>query len=156
MTTGRDGEHGKLVAAGVDARIAANVVRNEAAGVTIAEPAELARVIEARERLPATSTSRPWQASGKAGFTPTRTSSAQRAGSRLHRRRVPRAEQVSDEASLEPVIDSVLAANADQVAAYRAGKEGLLGFFVGQVMKETGGAANPKLVGDMLTQKLQA
>ena len=52
VTTGRDGEHDKLVTVGVDARIAANVVRNEAAGVTIAEAAELARVIEARERLP--------------------------------------------------------------------------------------------------------
>ena len=47
----------------------------------------------------------------------------------------------------------MLAAHADQVAAYRAGKEGLLGFFVGQVMKETGGAANPKLVGDMLQRE---
>jgi glutaminyl-tRNA synthetase len=63
-------------------------------------------------------------------------------------------ELVSDEGSLGPVIDSVLAAHADQVAAYRAGKEGLLGFFVGQVMKETAGAANPKLVGEMLRQKL--
>ena len=50
----------------------------------------------------------------------------------------------------------MLAAHADQVAAYRARQGGLLGFFVGQVMKETGGAANPKLVGDMLRQKLQA
>jgi aspartyl-tRNA(Asn)/glutamyl-tRNA(Gln) amidotransferase subunit B len=141
VTTGRDGEHDKLVAAGVDARIAANVVRNEAAGVTTAEPAELARVIEARERLPRDVYLEAVAASGKPGFS---------ADSYLER------EQVSDEASLEPVIDAVLAAHADQVAAYRAGKEGLLGFFVGQVMKETGGAANPKLVGDMVRQKLQA
>jgi aspartyl-tRNA(Asn)/glutamyl-tRNA(Gln) amidotransferase subunit B len=139
VTTGRDGEHGKLVAAGVEARVAANVVRNEAAGVAIAEPAELARVIEARERLPRDVYLEAVAASGEPGFA---------ADSYLER------EQVSDEASLEPVIDAVLAANADQVAAYRAGKEGLLGFFVGQVMKETGGAANPKLVGDMLRQKL--
>jgi Asp-tRNA(Asn)/Glu-tRNA(Gln) amidotransferase B subunit len=139
VTTGRDGEHGKLMAAGVDARVAANVVRNEAAGVTIAEPAELARVIEARERLPRDVYHEAVEASGTPGFT---------ADSYLER------EQVSDEGSLEPVIESVLAAHADQVAAYRAGKEGLLGFFVGQVMKETGGAANPKLVGDMLRQKL--
>ena len=132
VTTGRDGEHDKLVAAGVDARVAANVVRNEAAGVTIAEPAELARVIEARERLPRDVYLEAVAASGTPGFS---------ADSYLER------EQVSDEASLEPVIDAVLAAHADQVAAYRAGKEGLLGFFVGQVMKETGGAANPKLVG---------
>ena len=139
VTTGRDGEHDKLVAAGVDARIAANVVRNEAAGVTIAEPDELARVIEARERLPRDVYVEAVEASGEAGFT---------ADAYLER------EQVSDEASLEPVVVAVLAAHADQVAAYRAGKEGLLGFFVGQVMKETGGAANPKLVGDMLREKL--
>ena len=141
MTTVRDGEHDKLVAVGVDARIAANVVRNEAAGVTLAEPAELARVIEARDRLPRDVYLEAVAASGTPGFS---------ADSYLER------EQVSDEASLEPVVDAVLAAHADQVAAYRAGKEGLLGFFVGQVMKETGGAANPKLVGDMLRQKLQA
>jgi aspartyl-tRNA(Asn)/glutamyl-tRNA(Gln) amidotransferase subunit B len=141
VTTGRDGEHDKLVAVGVDARIAANVVRNEAAGATLAEPAELARVIEARDRLPRDVYLEAVAASGTPGFS---------ADSYLER------EQVSDEASLEPVIDAVLAAHADQVAAYRAGKEGLLGFFVGQVMKETGGAANPKLVGDLLRQKLQA
>ena len=140
MTTGRDGEHGKLVAAGVDARVAANVVRNEAAGVTIAEPAELARVIEARERLPRDVYLEAVAESGKTGF---------KADTYLER------EQVSDEGSLEPVIDAVLEANPDQVAAYRGGKEGVLGFFVGQVMKETKGAANPKLVGDMLRQKLQ-
>ncbi len=141
VTTGRDGEHDKLVAAGVDARIAANVVRNEAAGVTIAEPAELARVIEARQRLPRDVYHEAVVASGTPGFS---------ADSYLER------EQMSDEASLEPVIDSVLTAHADQVAAYRSGKEGLLGFFVGQVMKETGGAANPKLVGDLLRRKLQS
>jgi glutaminyl-tRNA synthetase len=65
-------------------------------------------------------------------------------------------EQVSDEASLEPIVDSVLAAHADQVAAYRAGKEGLLGFFVGQVMKETGGKANPKVVNERVLEKLKA
>ena len=139
VTTGRDGEHGKLVDAGVDVRIAANVVRNEAAGVTIAEPAELARVIAAREQLPRDVYLEAVAASGEPGFT---------ADAYLER------EQMSDEGSLEPVIDAVLAANAGQVAAYRAGKEGLLGFFVGQVMKETKGAANPKLVGDMLREKL--
>jgi aspartyl-tRNA(Asn)/glutamyl-tRNA(Gln) amidotransferase subunit B len=141
VTTGRDAEYDKLVAAGVPARVAANVVRNEAAGVTIAEPEELARVVEARERLPRDVYHEAVAASGTPGF---------KADSYLGR------EQVSDEASLEPILDSVLAAHADQVAAYRAGKEGLLGFFVGQVMKETGGAANPKLVGDMLRHKLQA
>ena len=44
---------------------------------------------------------------------------------------------------LEPVIDAIIAANPGQAAAFKGGKEGLLGFFVGQVMKETGGSANP-------------
>ncbi len=139
VTTGRDAEHDKLVAAGVDVRAAANLVRNEAAGIAIAEPAELAKVIAARERLPREAYLAAVEASANAGFT---------ADKYLEQ------ELVSDERTLEPVIDAVLAANADQVTAYRAGKEGLLGFFVGQVMKETGGGANPKLVGDMLRQKL--
>ena len=49
----------------------------------------------------------------------------------------------------------MLAANADQVAAYRGGKEGLLGFFVGQVMKETGGKANARVVNELVREKLQ-
>jgi Asp-tRNA(Asn)/Glu-tRNA(Gln) amidotransferase B subunit len=63
---------------------------------------------------------------------------------------------VSDEAELGPAIDRVLAANADQVATYRGGKEGVLGFLVGQVMKETQGKADPKVVNRLLREKLQA
>jgi aspartyl-tRNA(Asn)/glutamyl-tRNA(Gln) amidotransferase subunit B len=63
---------------------------------------------------------------------------------------------VSDTGELEPVVAAVLAANPGQVEAYRGGKEGLLGFFVGQVMKETGGKANPKVVNDLLREKLKA
>jgi Asp-tRNA(Asn)/Glu-tRNA(Gln) amidotransferase B subunit len=61
----------------------------------------------------------------------------------------------SDTGELEPVVDAVLAANPGQVEAYRGGKEGLLGFFVGQVMKETGGKANPKVVNELLREKLK-
>jgi len=50
----------------------------------------------------------------------------------------------------------VLAANPDQVATYRGGKEGVLGFLVGQVMKETQGKADPKVVNRLLREKLQA
>jgi aspartyl-tRNA(Asn)/glutamyl-tRNA(Gln) amidotransferase subunit B len=63
---------------------------------------------------------------------------------------------VSDEAELAPVIDKVLAANPDQVATFRGGKEGVLGFLVGQVMKETGGKADPKVVNRLLQEKLRA
>ncbi len=62
--------------------------------------------------------------------------------------------QVSDTAALEAAIRDVLAANADQVAAYRSGKDKLFGFFVGQVMRATGGRANPKVVNDLLRRAL--
>ena len=54
------------------------------------------------------------------------------------------------------MIERVLAANPGQVDAYRGGKEGLLGFFVGQVMKETEGKANPRVVNERLREKLKA
>jgi len=61
---------------------------------------------------------------------------------------------VGDEAELLPVIEAVLAANPEQVETYRGGKEGILGFFVGQVMKETGGKADPKVVNRLVREKL--
>jgi aspartyl-tRNA(Asn)/glutamyl-tRNA(Gln) amidotransferase subunit B len=63
---------------------------------------------------------------------------------------------VSDTSTLEPVIDAILAANPGQVETYRGGKEGVLGFFVGQVMRETQGKADPKVVNRLLREKLQA
>jgi aspartyl-tRNA(Asn)/glutamyl-tRNA(Gln) amidotransferase subunit B len=63
---------------------------------------------------------------------------------------------VSDESELEPVIDAVIAANPSQVETYRGGKEGVLGFLVGQVMKETGGRADPKVVNRLLREKLSS
>jgi aspartyl-tRNA(Asn)/glutamyl-tRNA(Gln) amidotransferase subunit B len=63
---------------------------------------------------------------------------------------------IADVGELDPVIDRILAANTQQVEAYRGGKEGLLGFFVGQVMKETGGKANAKVVNERLRDKLRA
>jgi Asp-tRNA(Asn)/Glu-tRNA(Gln) amidotransferase B subunit len=53
-------------------------------------------------------------------------------------------------------VDAILEANPGQVAAYRNGKEGLLGFFVGQVMRETQGTADPRVVNDLLRAKLSA
>jgi aspartyl-tRNA(Asn)/glutamyl-tRNA(Gln) amidotransferase subunit B len=63
---------------------------------------------------------------------------------------------VSDEATLEPAIEAVLSANPEQVDTYRSGKEGVLGFFVGQVMRETGGKADPKVVSRLLLERLRA
>jgi aspartyl-tRNA(Asn)/glutamyl-tRNA(Gln) amidotransferase subunit B len=62
---------------------------------------------------------------------------------------------VADEDALAPVIDAVLAANPEQVETYRGGKEGVLGFFVGQVMRETQGKADPKVVNQLLREKLR-
>jgi aspartyl-tRNA(Asn)/glutamyl-tRNA(Gln) amidotransferase subunit B len=63
---------------------------------------------------------------------------------------------VSDTAELEPLIERILAANPGEVEAYRGGKEGLLGFFVGQAMKETGGKANPKVLNELIREKLKS
>ena len=63
-------------------------------------------------------------------------------------------KQVTDTGEIEKVIDAVIAANPDNVAAYKGGKDKLFGFFVGQVMKETGGKANPAMVNEILKKKL--
>jgi aspartyl-tRNA(Asn)/glutamyl-tRNA(Gln) amidotransferase subunit B len=62
--------------------------------------------------------------------------------------------QISDERALAEAVAAVLAAGPDEVAAYKAGKQQLLGFFVGQVMKQTGGRANPKLVSELVKDSL--
>ena len=59
-----------------------------------------------------------------------------------------------DVAELAPLVDRILAANPGQVEQYRGGKQGLLGFFVGQVMKETGGSADAKVVSELVRAKL--
>ncbi len=61
---------------------------------------------------------------------------------------------VADTSQLEPLVDRILASNPDQVSAYKGGKTGLLGYFVGQVMKETNGKADPKTVNELLRKKL--
>ena len=62
--------------------------------------------------------------------------------------------QVSDAGALAAQIAQVLAAHPDKVAEYRAGRERLLPFFVGQVMKATQGKANPQLLNEILKEKL--
>jgi aspartyl-tRNA(Asn)/glutamyl-tRNA(Gln) amidotransferase subunit B len=62
--------------------------------------------------------------------------------------------QVSDEAAIAAACDKVIAAEAAKVADYRAGRDKLFGFFVGAVMKAMGGKANPKVVNEILKQKL--
>ena len=63
-------------------------------------------------------------------------------------------KQVSDTGAIEAVVDAVLAANPDKVAQYQGGKTGLIGFFVGQCMKEMRGQGNPKVINELLASKL--
>ena len=63
-------------------------------------------------------------------------------------------KQITDTSAIEAIVDKVIAANPGQAEEYRAGKEKLIGFFVGQVMKETGGKANPGQVNEILRTKL--
>ncbi|TSD85415.1 Asp-tRNA(Asn)/Glu-tRNA(Gln) amidotransferase subunit GatB [Mycobacterium sp. KBS0706] len=63
-------------------------------------------------------------------------------------------KQVTDTGAIEAVIDQVMAAQADKVAEYRSGKDKLFGFFVGQVMKASGGKANPAMLNELLKTKL--
>ena len=65
-------------------------------------------------------------------------------------------EQISDQSAVEKIVDDVMAASEANVAAYRGGNEKLFGFFVGQVMKSSGGKANPKVVNEILRKKLTA
>ena len=62
--------------------------------------------------------------------------------------------QVTDSGAIEAIVDAVMEFNQDKVAEYRGGKDKLLGFFVGQVMKQSQGKANPKIVNDLLKKKL--
>jgi len=62
--------------------------------------------------------------------------------------------QMTDRSAIEMVVEKVLAAHPDEIEAYRNGKTKLLGFFVGQIMKETRGKANPKMVNELLMNKL--
>ncbi len=64
-------------------------------------------------------------------------------------------KQITDSGAIESIIDEVIAASPDQVEQFRAGKEKVLGFFVGQVMKKTQGKANPGQVNSILRDKLK-
>jgi aspartyl-tRNA(Asn)/glutamyl-tRNA(Gln) amidotransferase subunit B len=123
----------------------ANVLMNEFAATGV-DPArvdaeELGKVVAQRAEIPRSTFAEALAASGSEGF------SAERYLAET---------AIADVGELDPVIDRILSENEPQVAAYRGGKEGLLGFFVGQVMKETGGKANAKVVNELLREKLAA
>jgi aspartyl-tRNA(Asn)/glutamyl-tRNA(Gln) amidotransferase subunit B len=128
---------------GVDAKAVSNVLMNDfrASGVDpdAVNGDELAKLIEARARLPRETFAKALAESGDPEFK-----AETYLGDQL----------VADTSALEPLVDRILADNPDQVASYRGGKQGLLGYFVGQVMKETQGKADPKVVNQLLRDKL--
>jgi glutaminyl-tRNA synthetase len=64
--------------------------------------------------------------------------------------------QQSDPSVITPLVDSAIASNPEEVAEYRAGRDALIGFFIGQVMRQSGGKANPELVRELLEERLGA
>jgi aspartyl-tRNA(Asn)/glutamyl-tRNA(Gln) amidotransferase subunit B len=134
-----------VVGAGADAKAASNVLMNQFAATGVdpvsVDAGELAKLIRERDRIPRSAFTEALAASGDPGFA---------ADSYLAD------GLVADVSELEPLVERILASNEEQVAAYRAGKEGLLGFFVGQVMRETEGKADPKVVNELLRAKLNA
>jgi aspartyl-tRNA(Asn)/glutamyl-tRNA(Gln) amidotransferase subunit B len=140
VTSGRDGLYQRVPG---DRRAVANVVMNQLAATGVdpeaVDATELGRLVAARDRIPRSAFAEALAKVGDPGFS---------ADPYLAQ------EAVSDTASLDPVIDEILAANQAQVEAYRGGKDGLLGFFVGQVMKAMGGKANPKVVSERVREKL--
>lgn len=62
--------------------------------------------------------------------------------------------QVSDTGFIEPIVDEVIDSHPDEVARYRDGKKGLIGFFIGQVMQQSQGKANPQLVRELIADRL--
>ena len=145
VTGGLDVLWRETVAAGADGVAAANVIANSVVGAghdPRAVPAvELARLVEARERIPRKAFDDAIAALTEPGFS---------ADQYLAQ------EAVSDTATLEPLVDALIEANPGQVAAYRNGKTGLLGFFVGQVMKETQGQADARVVSELVRARLDA
>jgi aspartyl-tRNA(Asn)/glutamyl-tRNA(Gln) amidotransferase subunit B len=128
-----------------DRRAVANVLMNQFAALSI-DPAqvnavELGKLIAARETIPRATFDEALAATGNGDF------SAERYLGEA---------TISDASELDPVLDRVIAANEAQVASFKAGKEGVLGYLVGQVMRETQGKANPKVVNERLREKLSS
>jgi aspartyl-tRNA(Asn)/glutamyl-tRNA(Gln) amidotransferase subunit B len=144
VTGGLDALWEAVVAAGAEPVAAANLIANNLVGAGV-DPAgvpagELARLVEARDRIPRAAFDEAIGRLAAPGFS---------ADPYLAQ------ESVSDAATLEPIVDAIIEANPGQVAAFRGGKEGLLGFFVGQVMKETSGSADPRVVSELVRERLR-
>ena len=145
VTGGLDALWDGTVAAGADGVAAANVIANTLVGAGVdpgtAPAAELAKLVDARERIPRAAFDEAISKLAEPGFS---------ADPYLVQ------DALSDTDELGPIVDRILEANPGQVEAYRGGKAGLLGFFVGQVMKETQGTADARVVNDLVREKLNA
>ena len=141
VTTGNDGKARRLVDHGLDWPTAANVAMNQLAMIEpLAEnvPA-LVEIIRHRDELTRDAYNESLSASG------TQT---------LDAREVLQQTAIADSGELAPLVERILAANPSQVDQYRGGKQGLLGYFVGQVMRETEGKADPRVVNELVREKL--
>jgi aspartyl-tRNA(Asn)/glutamyl-tRNA(Gln) amidotransferase subunit B len=145
VTGGLDRLWSDVVAAGADGKEAANVLANAFVATGIApeqvDAVELAKLVSARAEIPRATFDEGLAHSGDEGFS-AEPYIAQKA--------------LSDAGELDPIIDAVIAANPGQAEQFRGGKEGLLGYFVGQVMKETGGKADPRVVSERVRARLNA
>jgi len=138
VTTGNEARAEALAAAGLELKAAAAVAMNRGDFLLENAPA-LARIVEAnvtREALD--------EAFAAAAAGP------------IEAERYLARAALRDESELAPVVDEVIAANPEQVETYRGGKEGVLGFLVGQVMQRTQGKADPRVVNRLLREKLGA
>jgi aspartyl-tRNA(Asn)/glutamyl-tRNA(Gln) amidotransferase subunit B len=141
VTSGRDRLYERVPG---DRRAVANVLMNQFAASGV-DPAavnaeELGKLIEARNTIPRATFLQALAESGNGGFSADKYLAE---------------AAITDTAELEPILERVLSANESQVASYKAGKEGVLGYLVGQVMKETQGKANPKVVNELLRERLK-
>jgi aspartyl-tRNA(Asn)/glutamyl-tRNA(Gln) amidotransferase subunit B len=142
VTSGRDRLYERVPG---DRRAVANVLMNQFAASGV-DPAkvnadELGKLIEARSAIPRATFVQALAESGNGEFSADKYLAE---------------AAITDTAELEPILERVLSANESQVASYKAGKEGVLGYLVGQVMKETQGKANAKVVNELLREKLKA
>jgi aspartyl-tRNA(Asn)/glutamyl-tRNA(Gln) amidotransferase subunit B len=140
VMTGKEERAAALVEHGIPLATAANVAMNEPEFL-LENAAELAKVVGARDTIT--------REAYAAAFTSA-------VASPISAEEYLAQTATSDESALEPAIDAVLAANPKEVETYLGGKEGVLGFLVGQVMRETQGKADPKVVNRLLREKLKA
>jgi len=128
-----------------DRRAVANVLMNQLAGAGVDPEAvnasELGKLIAERDRIPRAAFTEALSRSADPGFT---------ADDYLGE------TAISDASELDPVVDKVIAENEAQVETFRAGKEAVLGYLVGQVMKATEGKADPRVVNELLREKLRS